>query len=404
MRFIQMRFLLLALLLALTEAASASTTWYVNGMTGNNANNCLSANTACKTIRHAVLLAASGDSIRVAPTTYTERLVIGSDLTIAGFGGRPVIYPPCCSTAVTISSASVKVTLSRITITGGNSGQLAGGGIINRGTLRLNDVRVTGNFAWVGGGIYNPGTLVISNSTINGNHVHSIEKVSEGIRIVVPGAGGGISNSGKLSVNRSTISGNTMSGTSLGGGIYNSGTLMVNNSTISENILVNAPTHYLSPGGGLFSNSGQVTISNSTVANNSAQVGGNIFGCQVSDCGDSGPVILQNSIVANSLSGGNCHGAVASDGYNLSSDNTCSLDNTGDMNSTDPMLGPLQNNGGPTMTTALLSGSPAIDAGNPSGCTDGQGYLLKTDQRGKPRPDPEDTGGCDMGAYENQTD
>jgi hypothetical protein len=47
---------------------------------------------------------------------------------------------------------------------------------------------------------------------------------------------------------------------------------------------------------------------------------------------------------------------------------------------------------------------PAIDAGNPSGCTDGQGHLLKTDQRGKPRPDKEDTGGCDMGAYERQKD
>jgi hypothetical protein len=51
---------------------------------------------------------------------------------------------------------------------------------------------------------------------------------------------------------------------------------------------------------------------------------------------------------------------------------------------------------------ALLSGSPAIDAGNPKGCTDALGHLLKTDQRGKPRPDPEHTVGCDMGAYESQ--
>jgi hypothetical protein len=64
----------------------------------------------------------------------------------------------------------------------------------------------------------------------------------------------------------------------------------------------------------------------------------------------------------------------------------------------------LQNNGGPTQTQALLSGSPAIDAGNPSGCTDGQGHLLKTDQRGMPRRNPEDTGGCDIGAYERQSD
>jgi hypothetical protein len=95
---------------------------------------------------------------------------------------------------------------------------------------------------------------------------------------------------------------------------------------------------------------------------------------------------------------------MTSKGYNLSSDNTCNFNNTGDLNNADPLLGPLQNNGGPTQTEALLPGSPALDAGNPSGCTDGQGHLLKTDQRGKPRHDKEDAGGCDMGAYERQKD
>jgi len=80
------------------------------------------------------------------------------------------------------------------------------------------------------------------------------------------------------------------------------------------------------------------------------------------------------------------------------------INRPGDLNNTDPLLGSLQNNGGPTQTMALLSGSPAIDAGNPAGCTDGLGHLLKTDQRGMPRPDPEDKGGCDMGAYESQSD
>ena len=53
---------------------------------------------------------------------------------------------------------------------------------------------------------------------------------------------------------------------------------------------------------------------------------------------------------------------------------------------------------------ALLPGSPAIDAGNPSGCTDGHGHLPTTDQRGMPRPDKEDSAGCDIGAFESQTD
>jgi hypothetical protein len=94
---------------------------------------------------------------------------------------------------------------------------------------------------------------------------------------------------------------------------------------------------------------------------------------------------------------------MTSNGYNLSSDGTCNFNSTGDLNNTDPKLGQLGNYGGQTQTMPLLSGSPAIDAGNPSGCTDGQGHLLRTDQRGRPRPDKEDTGGCDMGAYERQS-
>jgi hypothetical protein len=84
--------------------------------------------------------------------------------------------------------------------------------------------------------------------------------------------------------------------------------------------------------------------------------------------------------------------------------NTCNFNTSGDLNNTDPKLGQLGNYGGPTQTISLLSGSPAIDAGNPNGCTDGNGHLLKTDQRGKTRPDKEDTSGCDMGAFERQKD
>ena len=75
-----------------------------------------------------------------------------------------------------------------------------------------------------------------------------------------------------------------------------------------------------------------------------------------------------------------------SEDYNLSSDKTCHLLGYADLSNTDPKLGPLQNNGGPTMTMALLSGSPAIDAGNGSGCRDEHRLPLTTDQRGMPRP------------------
>lgn len=120
----------------------------------------------------------------------------------------------------------------------------------------------------------------------------------------------------------------------------------------------------------------------------------------------SGSISLQNSIVANSRYdyGGDCEGGITSNGYNLSSDGTCNFSNSGDINNTDPKLGTLENWGGPTPTIPLLPGSPAIDAGNPLGCKDSQGHLLTTDQRGMPRPNKEDTGGCDIGAYETQSD
>ena len=114
---------------------------------------------------------------------------------------------------------------------------------------------------------------------------------------------------------------------------------------------------------------------------------------------------FKTALLRTVLRGGNCSGPnITSDGYNLSSDGTCNFNAPGDLNNHDPLLGPLQNNGGPTQTMALLPGSPPIDGGNPAGCTDGSGHLLTTDQRGMPRPDKEDTRGCDKGAYERQSD
>ena len=109
---------------------------------------------------------------------------------------------------------------------------------------------------------------------------------------------------------------------------------------------------------------------------------------------------IQNSIVADN-SPLNC-AARTSDGYNLSSDRSCTFHATGDLNATKPQLGPLGDNGGQTQTMALSSHSPALDAGNPDGCTDGRRHLLTGDQRGKPRPDRDDALGCDIGAFERQ--
>jgi hypothetical protein len=199
-------------------------------------------------------------------------------------------------------------------------------------------------------------------------------------------SGGGIYNGGTLVISRSTINNN---GGGLGAGVYNDvgATLTITNSTFSGN---DAHGSY---GGAINNQEGKtLTMNNSTISGNNAAKGAGVYGA----------ARLQNSIVANNT-GGNCFYLPTSNGYNLSSDATCAFGGPGDMNNTDPMLGPLQNNGGPTQTMALQEGSPAIDAGKLAGCTDGHGHPLKTDQRGFPRPDKEDTGGCDMGAYESQT-
>jgi len=352
---------LIVVFLAISSMALASTTWYVNGVYGNNNNNCMSPQSACKTIGHTISRASSGDSIVVAAATYKENLTIGFSLKITGSAASiTIVDGGAVGTVVTISNTRAHVTLSNVTIRNGH--------------------------AQFGAGVFNSGALTIDNSTVTNNHGTS-DRFS---------TGGGISNGGSLTITNSTVSGNNV-GAGLdagGGGIANSGTTTITNSTVSGN---GASSLGGASGGGIY-NHGKLAINNSTISGNAAKSGGGIYNYPGYD------VTLQNSTVANSSTGGNCEGTMTSNGYNVSSDGSCNFNGADDLNNTDPMLGPLRNNGGPTQTQALLSGSPAIDAGNPSGCRDGNGNLLKTDQRGQPRPDKEDTGGCDIGAYERQSD
>ena len=380
--------LLMAVFSALTPGAAASNTWYANGVSGKDSNNCKSPQTACKTIGHAVSLASSGDSIMVAAATYKENLTLGFSLSVLGSGATTTIIDGAAhGTVVTVSNTNSKVSLANLTIRNGFAN--SGGGVSNAGTLAISYSIVSGNVAYgliaggAGGGIDNLGTLTLNSSTVTGNS-------SKG-QDIHTGRGGGIVNWGKLTMNQSTLSSNTSNSAGVGGGgIYNYGSAVIINSTLSGNGTSGTS------GGGIFNNpAGNLSISNSTLANNFAGSGGGIFGTPTAS--------LQDSIVANN-SGGDCDGTLTSNGYNLSSDDSRKFNGPGDINNANPVLGPLQNNGGPTQTMALLPGSLAIDAGNPSGCTDGQGHLLKTDQRGQPRPDKEDTGGCDMGAYERQSD
>jgi len=103
-------------------------------------------------------------------------------------------------------------------------------------------------------------------------------------------------------------------------------------------------------------------------------------------------VIVQNTMLANGDGSANCSGPTVSLGNNLENGETCDFDTgLGDLTNSDPLLGPLADNGGPTFTYALLEGSPAIDAGDDTNCPD-------VDQRGEPRPQGD---GCDIGAYES---
>ena len=372
---IAFRKFLLGFLIVVSQFAMAATL-FVDGIHGSDKNNCKAPQLACKTVGHAIALASAGDSVLVAPATYNENLTINTSLNVIGSGAQTTIIDGGGKAPVFIIPSSCEeeikgnghVTLSNMTIRNGAGtlgmigGPALGGGICNSATLTINNANVSHNVEFQGGGIANFGSLTINDSTVCNNR--SGGRTS---------AGGGISNFGSLTINNSTVSGNTVNALpGRGGGIFNRGKLSLNNSTISGNSAIAG-----------FSNSG---------------FGGGIFN------GTGSTVALQNSIVANSPKGGNCSGTMTSNGYNLSSDDNCNFNGPGDLNNANPMLGKLGDNGGPTQTIPLLEGSPAIDSGNPNGCTDGQGHLLKTDQRGMPRPNPEDRVGCDMGAYERQSD
>jgi hypothetical protein len=200
------------------------------------------------------------------------------------------------------------------------------------------------------------------------------------------GSGGGIYIfSGAVTVSRSTFSDNTADFS--GGGIFNDATLTVSNSTFSDNVAN-------SVGGGIF-NIGTLTVSHSTLSGNAAGLSGGIFN------GFDSTLNVKNSIVANSPAGRDCRsfGTLNVAGVNFDTDGSCP--GFMQVTSAELNLGPLDDNGGPTQTHALLPDSVAIDAApdeNGFGhCTDYDGNPVTTDQRGVARPQD---AACDVGAYE----
>jgi CSLREA domain-containing protein len=295
------------------------------------------------------------------------------------------------------SSASFSAFISGVTIQNGLSGGIG----VEGGNLSLYNSIVTGN---TGTGIgSNSGTVTIVNSTISGNSVGGSTPSVGGVTAqgyltlyqttvknnsVTKGTGGVVANAG-LYMEGSTISGNVSAGGT--GGVYIVSGAVIQNSTISSNTGSDV--------GGIYAT--QADIASTTIVANAAS--GLSFGSAGGlYASGAGAVRLKNTILSGNISNfgkPECYGPITSQGYNMFGNTTgCSLTTaTGDWVSTSPMVAALQDNGGPTYTHALLSGSPAINAGNTSGCTDANGNLLTTDQRGNPRSQG---GRCDIGAYE----
>ncbi len=215
---------------------------------------------------------------------------------------------------------------------------------------------------------------------------------------------GGILNNGWLTVKNSTISGNRAY-YSVGGIFNNGGTLTVTDSTISGNSSMRDSSSQ-NGGGGIFNNRGTLMVANSTISGNSSQYrGGGIYGGGGISLYLSDTTLVDTILAGNSTtdSGSDASGVFTSKGYNLigNTDDSSGWIESGigsDLLNQDPLLGPLQDNGGPTQIHALKADSPAINA-IPSG-TNGCGTTIATDQRGVERPQG---GACDIGAFERDT-
>ena len=281
-----------------------------------------------------------------------------------------------------IFTSSGDVSLTNSTVSRNKSGEAyfasyssgSGGGIFtNSGVVSLTNSTVSDNSSSLGGGgiraVY--GNVFLTRSTVSDNSA-SVNFYGVGY------AGGGISSgsyrgSGDVSLVNSTISGNSngdmSTGTNgFGGGIYVYGNLSLINSTVSGN-------H--GRGGGVYTSFGNFFSSNSIIAGNNT-IGGSSSDLDGNSGGD---VIVENSLIGDTSGSG----ITASTG-------------TGNILNQPALLGPLADNGGSTLTHALLPSSPAIDAGDNALALDENGNPLSTDQRGEARF--EFGGTVDIGAYE----
>jgi hypothetical protein len=386
----------------------------------------------------------AGGAFRVLHTSGASSTVVISGLTlrdghvvssIAQGGG-------VLNQGAALTLSDVVVTNNRADSDGvpGGAGSIAyGGGILNdSGALTLLRAQVTGNTATAsggdgippngnggpgsiaeGGGLMSSVALTIQDTTFSGNAARATGGRGAGTGNGGPGSisygGGALIAPGALtaSVTASSFTGNVGDasggahgpaggmagggGTVQGGGIkatVNSSVLALGNVTVAANVARSSVITGSAQGGGVFaaaSGSGKIRLTNATLSANSASgpagaTGGNLQ--------PSGSVELRDTILAGGVAMAgtqSCSATATSLGHNLedTTPSQCGLAATGDRAGADPLLAPLQANGGPTSTLALLGASPAIDAGDAS--------CLGSDQRGVARPQG---AACDIGAYE----
>ena len=307
--------------------------------------------------------------------------VVTTAITIKGKGtGNTILQananPNTATNRIFDVSDIGNLTIDNLTVRNGRCEEACptdeyGGGLLNNGMLAITNSTLSANTSGNGGAVTNYGTLTVTNSTFSDNSATGAY-------------GGGIYTRGPLTVTNSTFSAN--SANHYGGGIYNSSgsTTTVTNSTFFANSTSNF-------GGGIYT-WGPLTVTNSTFSANSGRYGGGIQSFNTT-------TTLYNTIVANSLSGPDCSvglsssGGIIADSHNLDTDGTC--DNATQSTSAQINLQPLANNGGPTQTMALGSGSVALNTGNAAVCANAP--VSGKDQRGVSRLQG---AGCDVGAYE----
>lgn len=384
--------------------------------------------------------ADGGGGILNSGTLTVENSTLSGNRASSGYGGGILNNGTLTVNYSTLSDNEVDwyagggimnngaLTVNNSTLSG-NKAYSGGGGIYNGGVLTMNNSTLSGNDSFGdGGGIYNDDTLTMNNSTLNGNNTDD-------------GSGGGIYNNGSLTVNNGILSNNNADDD--GGGIYNGGggTLMVDNSIFSGNnaeygggilnmigstLTVNNSTLYGNnaddDGGGIF-NYDTLVVNNSTFSlNSSGGSGGGLANLGYSDIAEinnstftgnsayygggsisqhNRNLTIRNTIIDGSSSAFNCvqgdYAHIIDGGHNLESGNSCGFGAAnGSLTNTDPKLGPLADNGGPTLTHALQPGSPAIDAGDEVVCADPD-TVNRHDQRSVARPQGVQ---CDIGAFE----